>query len=265
MFNIIKNKNVIEIQAFTASKATFDYFQLSRGPEWYPEWWKKLPKNHYNSVYDLPTMKTCYGFLELYKNSFIQPLWADLFFTKKNIGKTNLFYDEKQNESKHGRIFIHDSNLPTENTVPENMIGGMIENPKKFIVKINSPWVFLCNEDIQFLQLNCDYNNKQYENLFKVLPGILTFKYQHESNIFIEVFDKDKDVLVPANSPMRHIIPLTNKKVKILHKYDPGIMQSLANGANRFKQVGWINTKIKLDKIKEKFIKNKHTTSTGID
>ena len=49
---------------------------------------------------------------------------------------------------------------------------------------------------------------------FSILSGTVSYKYQHSShiNMFINL-EKDKNLIIEANSPMVHIMPLTENKV----------------------------------------------------
>ena len=79
-------RSTITVDCFTSRKDVYDFSPVDYSNKFYPEWWKKLDKQVYNSFYPEATMKTCEGFIQNYQTGFIVPLWSDL---SVRLGSTN--------------------------------------------------------------------------------------------------------------------------------------------------------------------------------
>ena len=82
---IFKNKEIV-LDCFTDSKFTLENFPIAKSENFYPEWWKNLPKEYKENKNFWPTstMKRCKGIIDFYQNSFTIPLWSDLMLSVEN-------------------------------------------------------------------------------------------------------------------------------------------------------------------------------------
>ena len=196
-------RSTIVVDCFVNSQPIHDLFPIRKANHFYPEWWKDLPKTfEVKSEFDVnvpvSTMKSCIGFINLYRNGFILPLWSDLII-EKDINGCRYQFSSPDNQG------IHDHD-------PAQYVGAF-ENSTH--MKILSPWILKEKTGVNFLWTEPTWNNiTLFENL-NVLPGIMDFKYQHGSNINALIPNIDIKLLIKAGEPLVHIIPISEKDVKI--------------------------------------------------
>jgi hypothetical protein len=197
MFFFKKTKVVID--CFTNSSAIYNYSPIQQSNKFIPNWFKDIPLSYRDgdNFLDYPTIRTCSGFLNLYNQGLMLPLWSDL---KIQI-KDNLI--RWQFSDKITEISTH-SSLQRGSYLPES---------EYYHLKIQSPWLFSCKDDIQWT-FNSPTWNQQNPNDYFILPGIVDYKYQTETNINIMINHKiDRTIDIPFNTPMAQIIPITEKKL----------------------------------------------------
>jgi hypothetical protein len=200
-FNFLK-KDVV-VHCYTSQAPVFNYAPIQNSSVFIPQWWKKLPKSYNtpNSLFEAPTMKGCIGFTDLYKQGFMLPIWCDV---KIEIGSTGL-----------GGYRYHFSGAGSSMTSHAQMQRGdaFCETEYQHL-KINSPWIFECSEDIKFVQLEPFWNNPTPETM-SVMPGVLDFKYQHGANVntLWKRQSETKIYQLDFGQPLAQFIPLTERNV----------------------------------------------------
>jgi hypothetical protein len=202
MFKFFIKRSKITVDCFTSNINALEYFPIAQASEFYPEWWKSLPKFH--STVDengleikKVTMKSCDGFIDLYRHGFIIPLWSDLIIETMPNGFRYNFA-----EGSHNEIGRHDY---------EQMSNEFI-NYIHF--KIMSPWRLREKSEVKFLFFQPSYNNVSTLLDWHIMPGMMDFSYQHATNINI-LAPRGKRFEIPAGCPVAHIIPITDKDVEI--------------------------------------------------
>ena len=202
MFNLFKSPVV---NCYTWDSAVYNYAPIKPAASFIPDWWKELPKatRNPNELIQRPTMKGCVGFTNLYKKGFIMPMWSDLAISIGEQGTNNYRYHFS---CERGEINVHDK-IQRGSVYPETEYQHL---------KIESPWMFTCTEDIEFLQTGVPWESSDIPNM-SVLPGVVEYKYQLGANINImwKRTNKNEEYLVPYNTPLCQFIPLTERKVTI--------------------------------------------------
>lgn len=92
----------INIDAFTYREDLMLGSSFKKANEALPTWWKQLPKSYKDSVFDsvnLPTMKKCMGFIDLFKVGFIIESEEDQKFDN-DLFRIDLKFSWIINESK---------------------------------------------------------------------------------------------------------------------------------------------------------------------
>lgn len=171
-----------------------------------PSWFKSLPKK---SVIDPDTltnklnMSQCAGFKSLYNKGFIIPMWSDLNLQFGGVGDTTYRYQFSDNESS---LVSH---------AQEQYTGFLSEEDYQHI-KLDSPWIAECNSDIDFMVSDPHWGRSEISD-YTALSGIIDFKYQNGTNVNL-IFPRgacSQIKTIPANQPLLHIIPLTERKVEL--------------------------------------------------
>jgi hypothetical protein len=196
-------KNFINIDCFTSSQMVEQASPIQKASSYIPDWWKNLNSsvvmNHptTNRPYSFPTMKTCYGFVELYRHGLVMPLWTDL----------ELFI-EPENYAYHAADFT--SSIERHG---EHNWGHSYTN--YYHMKLISPWMIREKSGVKFMFAPCVWSHLDQLSDIRVLPGIVNYKYQHFTNINWFVPKVNKRITLPLGTPMIHMLPLTDKKLNI--------------------------------------------------
>jgi hypothetical protein len=200
---IFFKKSKVVVDAFTNVTGVFEYFPIQQAHKFIPEWWKRIPgylelPNKVGLNVKTPTMKTCSGFIDLYNQGFIMPLWADLVFETKATGEYAFqFSNPESNMNGHMSSQLG------------NQLGNVIH------LKIISPWYLKEKTGIKFLLAQPVWNHIQEHSEIIVPPGVADFKSQVVSNINMFVPAKDARYEIKNNTPMIHLIPISDKEVEI--------------------------------------------------
>lgn len=199
MIFYFKKKKLI-INAFISEKFNYvyNYNPIDYANKFYPEWWKKLPKQKLN--YDImqpeTNMKACAGLIEHYKKGFIIPMWSDLMIkTDKEKSYRYQFSDEISSCVSH----------------TNNQFKNFREN--SINLKIISPWLLESEKNINFVFLPAYWNHSEYPG-YEVMIGTVDFYNQRTTNINL-LIEGSKNILISMGQPMLHIIPLTDKQIII--------------------------------------------------
>lgn len=205
MFKFLKKP--IVLHCYTDRAEVFNYAKISKSSEFIPDWWKGLPKNvnANDDLINLPTLKSCPGFIDLYRSGFIVPMWADLAVEIGEIGSPSYRYQyaDARSEAMHHPTYQRGSAFPEE---------------KYQHLKFSVPWYLQCKEDINFLFSAPTWNMESPEK-FTVLPGVLNFKYQGAVNIntlWVREIALRRQLL-PFGSPLAQLIPVTEQKIVLEH------------------------------------------------
>jgi hypothetical protein len=219
MFNILKKKT-IELHCYTDNKMVYDCFKIQHGTNFYPQWWKDLPKypkipTHNTSL----SMKGCYGFLKLYKNSFVIPLWSDLLISNKK-NQVNIAYNNIENEPIKKILKFSNVIFKLEHHNIDQF-KNLVDHNEWTQFKLATPWLIECKENINFLSIDCSYNKEKIFGDVILVPGMFNFFIENEPNVNGFVKNNTEDILLSAGTPLIHIVPLTERPIKIFCHLDP--------------------------------------------
>jgi hypothetical protein len=209
MLFFFKNKKIV-LDCFTSSDNAYNLFKIEPARKFIPSWWKNLPATYKveTSLAEMPTMRTCLGINNNFKHGFIMPLWAETVLTITQVGHDRWIVAGQGADAVTQVVSHHPSQW-----------GDFIDNIKYMHIKISAPWLFKCNEDINWMWSQPSWNIKDFDE-YSVLPGIIDFKYQSNANINMIARKLDNNnqpnlVTIPAGQPMVHLLPITERKVEI--------------------------------------------------
>lgn len=201
MFFFFK-RSTIHLDCFTDRAYVYETSPIVKGSECLPNWWKKLkkPEFDFGEMKSHLNMKTCAGFIDFYTNSVCIRLWSDLAI-KLSPGKIlhYMFSDAKSSLVSH----------------PPMQYEGYLSDAYQHI-KLISPWHFNCKEDINWICVGNQWNEK-YTNEMLITSGILNFKRQRTTNIqaFLKYDKHHIDKIYEFGTPLMNIFPMSEKKIKI--------------------------------------------------
>ena len=202
MLFFFKSKTV-HLDCFTYRPEVYEYYPIDYSHKFYPDWWKKLPKNYTSEEFwgRNATMKTCLGFNLFYSNSITIPLWTDMDIKLDKGNSIELrFADQTTTGGTHSSL----------------QSSGMLNENEYSHFKLQSPWRFTCKEEVRWTWTQTLYNFYNVGDII-IPPGIVDYKYQHGTNInmFINLLNNKKLMSLDANQPLVNITPLSEKKVKL--------------------------------------------------
>jgi len=222
-------KKSVVLNCYTSHSGIFTYAPIKTASNFFPNWWKQLPKTYDSEkvIHPVSTMKQCIGFIDLYKHGFIIPMWSDVIFEIGKQGTTDYRYHFSDD---HSRAIYHDANQ-RGTAYPELDFQHL---------KIDSPWIFTCDEPIDFLMTDVVWN-KDDPSVMSVMPGVINFKYQCGTNINT-IWKRTSETTrhtIEFNTPICHLIPLTDRKIVLkLHLVSPEEYGRISGVSRRTKFFG---------------------------
>ena len=213
MFLFTRKKLVLDV--FTTRSEVAEQYPVDYARKFLPEWWKKLPSQieDETTIYPRPTAKRCVGITEYYKNGIIIPLWSDLMVSSNEGDWQWQFSDEASEAHTHAYEQMTDIH-------PENA---------RFHMKLISPWLFKCKEDIKWVWTHPSWN---FPNNNVVVPSaVVDYKYNPGTNINIFVDNtRNHKTLIPAGLPMVSVFPMSERRVELRrHVVDHTEMSKIVN------------------------------------
>lgn len=200
------NRSNLHLDCFTKRQEVFDYAKIESATNFLPKWWKDLPKTRITDNFlPLPTMKTCVGMVDYYKLGLIYPLWSDISFLVGSKTEPNFKWNFADG--------ISDADIH-----PTFQRGGYLPPEEYQHVKLYSPWLLTCKEDLNWSMTQPTWNFDALGQIH-IVPGLMNFNYipQPNINIFLRRGDESYSFLIKHGQPMMHILPMSNKKIVLHH------------------------------------------------
>ena len=199
MFVFAKRSEIV-LECFTARQDVFQYFPIANTGKHLPDWWKDLPR----PVENLPTtqtnMRRCAGFVDLFRQGFVVPLWSDLGFT---VG------DNKQ------LTWGYADSIANVDFHSVEQRGGFAPQAQYTNAKITPPWYVRSNSAVEWLFSAPTYNQASLTD-YVVCPGVANFKYQFSVNVNIFIPNEvPRTFVIPHGRPLVQLVPLTERKIKL--------------------------------------------------
>lgn len=193
----------VVLDAFVCDPIIHEMFPIDSAQNFLPKWWKTLPmfyeQNDENGIaIQRQTMKACDGFIDLYRNSLIFPLWCDFTLTTE----VNYFAYHHFSTSTF-ELISHD----------QRQYGNAFD--AYIHLKLTSPWILREKQGIKFLLKSPEWTNPESWNKVFIPSGVIDFKYQYTSNINFFVNNQKDRIEFKAGSPLLQIVPLTEKNIEI--------------------------------------------------
>ena len=195
-----KEKEII-LNCYAHRADVYNYFPIVETKKTFPDWLKTVKKNYCNSDRDrFESVKSCPAFVDYFRTGFVLPMWSDLSIEVGPEGSGTYrwqYSDYKSQVSTH----------------PPEQLG--INEKKYQHLKLVSPWVFSCSENIKFLFSAPSWRFGDMPRTVEVLNGIVNYKTNAGTNInmLVERTKEQQGFVVKAHTPLAHIIPLTDKKI----------------------------------------------------
>jgi hypothetical protein len=195
-------RSELHLDCFTCRRDVIEYAPIVNGIEVIPDWWRELPKSLIDNFSPTPTMKTCVGMLDYYSKSIAMPLWSDLAVSiAPNRDYSWLFSDTMTVAVVH----------------PQRQFIGAPFISNYGHLKIESPWLFECKQNINWVLTEPIYNRNSFTE-YTVAQGVLNFSKQNATHLQMLInVTTPKEYLIPFNTPFL-FTPMTDKKV-VVHRH----------------------------------------------
>jgi hypothetical protein len=192
-------KQKLVVDCFTYRQDIYKHNPIDYASKFYPSWWKNTPSSFKNDFYEASTIKKCSGIIDTYQKGFMIPLWNDFAFKVEN---KKIFWTHADHESQ---CEAHD----------HRQWQTYADINKYSNLKIISPWLMKCKNDINFY-FTKPFWNHPLNTPYHILSGVSNMKYNHGTNILLMIDNhKDYDCTMEAGTPIVHIVPFTEKKLII--------------------------------------------------
>lgn len=157
-----------------------------------PDWWKRLPNSKPASVVSEEifntTMRSCYGFVELYKRGAVIENWTEL---RLAVDPVNGY-----------EALVTNGLQPV--THPEEQYTGAFKN--YYHTKLISPWFLKEKSGVDFMFLGAEWALEDIA--WKILPGLMNFQHVGGTNVNVLLPKQRQDIFLDVGAPLIHLIPL---------------------------------------------------------
>lgn len=202
-----RSKQVV-LDCFTSMAGVYENAKIDRATNFYPNWWKELPKSGAIDENDMGvknTMKGCVGFIDYYKSSLVLPMWSDLMVEVGLIGGVDYRW----------KFALDDCSATPHNP---DARGNGFPDYKFSHLKLNSPWLIESSTDLKLLYAEPTWAMSALPTV-SVAPGVVNTKVNTSTHMNL-FFTRTKEVqkfIIPYNQPIAQIFPLTEKKITLRH------------------------------------------------
>jgi hypothetical protein len=174
--------------------------------------WLHNAKDHYKNHSDKKSthLARCPGIMDFLTTGFVVTTWHDTFITTSET-----YPDSFKSEVPEGIPFPGGSDM----IINAHGFEGIREfiprsqRQSKILMKMNTPWHVKAPEGIKLLMLPISYPD---EDILEGTSGILDPRLNPQINVHIWWNLIQGKHELPANTPIAHIIPLTDQPVELV-------------------------------------------------
>jgi len=207
MFSFFHRTPEIHVDCFTSNHDVYLNTPIVRASKTFPDWFKELPTSKTEFLIDENTrnhiikenlnLKNCQAVLEFYKRGIVLESWCD-YKMEMDLEKLTPHYWWSGREK------------PIEFHLREQIGNGF---PNHHHMKLISPWTFTEKTGVKFMWVGAEWALDKFN--FKILPGVISFDTQNFTNVNIMYPYETKEFTILIGTPLVHIIPLIENKIKI--------------------------------------------------
>lgn len=208
MFWFCKTKPTT-VYFYTTREEVFNFSKPERASKFIPKWVKELPDSNFSDeskeLFISKTLKTCPGFLNLYKTGFMFPMWSDLNVEVNPDGQYRYQFIDKQSLAHH-----HGA----------KQINGFELTQSHVHVKLENPWLMTTDKNTDMLFSAPFWNNFGFGDVV-VVPGMYDPKVAPVSANINLFFKKKQEKTVYElffNQPLVHVVPITKEPLVLKHE-----------------------------------------------
>ena len=201
---------MVDVHFLTSNREVFKYAKIEGGVKYIPDWFKNLKSQIVSHEVDggvFYTMKTCPGFIGLYKKSFMIPLWSDVNISLAEDG------------SNYASWYAPNKDATMEAHHPIQFDG--FASGEWQHLKFECPWYVKSSKPLDFCFLEPVWNGIDETKNIRILPGIVGSQKSHSVRLNVNTMIKREEqheiYQLKLGTPFCHIVPMTDEKINIKH------------------------------------------------
>jgi hypothetical protein len=207
--NKLSKPDEVVLYCYTNRPDVFYNYPVVKSAYMIPEWFKRLPSKTKVDTDKLEfefSMKSCAGFTGLFKKGVMMPFWSDLAFTAESKDGVTGSYKWRFADG-----------MTSAEYHAESQRGEYLPAKEYCHLKIESPWVLHCEEDVDWLWQQPVWNQDHPEHKL-TLPAVVNYSRISDTNVNIMVPRQSNDIftIFPAGEPIVQLIPLTERPVRVV-------------------------------------------------
>lgn len=203
MFYFLRKKIVVD--CFVNHPVIAELHAVRKGIKSTPEWWRKL-ETFYTRTDNIAsvsvrqnTMRSCQGFVDLYRSSWTLPLWMDISVRTSD-------------EGGYTYLTPHDMGIQPVSYHDPRQYGNNFQSLIQ--LKFTSPWLLFEKKGLKFAFMGAEWEFLQAHPEVRSTSGIMEFKRNHSTNLNVFLPKKNAEYHFLAGMPLIYIIPLTEREVE---------------------------------------------------
>lgn len=221
MFFLPRKK--IVLNTYTSRVDVYENSRIRKASAFLPQWWRSLAPTYKNPIVPVQngTMKYCAGFNEHYRHGFMMPMWSDLAVEVGPIGSESGMH-----------MFVDGVSTAVKHPIEQRGFEYLPEDHYTHL-KLESPWVFHCDEDVKWHMAPAFWNFENPAGVF-IPPATVEYKYQHGThvNMFLQRQAQPHVYRFDHGQPLVHFVPLSERPVELrIHLKTQPEMQIISAGA----------------------------------
>ena len=170
--------------------------------------YKEFSETQGGYEYEIPTAKLCPGIQNYVNRGIKQTFWMNLTVRILPNGDVIELHGINPRSNDGAEPFGQHDRRQYEHLYQRN----------KTAFKITAPWMFQCNEKIDFLITESHYSTHFWrENNLLLSPAIIDYKYQHSTNVHViaDIKKEPYDITIPYGTPLVTYYPLTDREIDL--------------------------------------------------
>lgn len=198
--NILRNTKPIKLKFYTEHASAYEYLKPAYSSDYFPSWVSQLPNAEGG-----PTVKNCYGLRESFRKGFVVPLWSD-FLVKTELRDDGSFQGDLVFSDEYSEALLEQGD-------------SVMNLQNKDLLKLVSPWYCDCEEEVTFTMFENHFSKPDRGVQF--LSGIVQFKYNRATNMFLYIDKKSQKVELEAGDIPVIFRQNSERPLEIESHYDP--------------------------------------------
>tara|TARA_R110002073_G_scaffold150202_1_gene304311 strand:+ start:336 stop:1094 length:759 start_codon:yes stop_codon:yes gene_type:complete len=199
------NSKPLILNCYTTDATVYNNAKINYATKFMPNWFKKTPNEvALKDGTKVGTIKNCHGITEMYRTAIVIPCWTE--FTLDILHKDEEDFYRWRTAKSNFEVKPH-PHVQYKKFAGKN--GASI--------KLVSPWMFQCDEEVNFVWHQPTWNMRDILDKLTLLPATVDYYTQHatEINYFLVRRDFERQVVLKALEPLVMLQAMDARRVEI--------------------------------------------------